>query len=402
MGLLDWLSPALNVGTQVLAAQRQGQADTIREQQAAAAAAAKAFLEKRKTEAEIAYKAAQTANEVNQQTNELARIAATGQATTTSQTAVAAAKDRAQGIRDLQGFVTAFPGDPRAVHAMQVIKEQGGDINKAYDVLGAGYTATLGQATAAAKDTADLAQEQLRQSGQNTRTREQIAATATQGDLNRANARWLLEHRPPTGVGGAGGAAIAQAKAMQPEIEQAALALDAITPDLMSRMFSDIPLVGNYLKTEQGRQFEQQARQFITNVVYVKSGKAITDTEFQRLFGVYIPELGDDQGTLAQKARARQLFLAGQFQLTGRGAEAAEILRNYGFNPEGAGGGTSLAPTTTSPAGVHLTPAPAGATGPDPAFRARASALKASGVSAQQIRATLQAEGWDPSTGRRR
>lgn len=128
-----------------------------------------------------------------------------------------------------------------------------------------------------------------------------------------------------------------QAAAMLPEVEDALHKIDAMTPDLLSQTVTKVPIVGNYIKTDKGRQFEQMATQFINNTVYLKSGKAITDQEFARLKRELIPEPGDDQKTLNQKRNARQLFVQGAYIMAGRAAKQ--------LPGRGGGSGTPQNPT---------------------------------------------------------
>lgn len=151
-----------------------------------------------------------------------------------------------------------------------------------------------------------------------------------------------------------------QAAAMLPEIEDAYQRLQNLDPSFFSENFGKLPVLGNYAKTDAGRQYEQTARQFINNTVYLKSGKAITDQEFKRLYGELIDQPGDDQGTRAQKARARELFVQGAYVMGGRAI------------PKGK---TPL--------------------GQKPSLSERVQQLKAQGLSKEQARRQLQQEGYN-------
>jgi hypothetical protein len=132
-----------------------------------------------------------------------------------------------------------------------------------------------------------------------------------------------------------------QAASMLPEIEDAMAHLDGVDPDLLSKYFKRAPIIGNYTMTDEGRQFQQIANQFINNTVYAKSGKAITDQEFKRLYNTYIPEPGDDAKTLERKRSARKLFIQGAYISAG------------GAAPNGPGGARTKAPAAAPPASAN-------------------------------------------------
>jgi hypothetical protein len=73
---------------------------------------------------------------------------------------------------------------------------------------------------------------------------------------------------------------------------------------LVDRSLPDKALF-NYLKSPEGRQIDQAANNFISAVLRKESGAAISEQEYEREFKKYIPLPGDDDKTIAQKARAR-------------------------------------------------------------------------------------------------
>lgn len=111
-----------------------------------------------------------------------------------------------------------------------------------------------------------------------------------------------------------------QVGGLLPEIEDAGVKLDLITPDFVSQHLGHVPIIGNYARTDQGRQFNQTAKQFITNTVYAKSGKGVTVAEMDSLMDALIPQPGDDEGTIKQKANARRLFVQGARTMAGSAA----------------------------------------------------------------------------------
>lgn len=78
------------------------------------------------------------------------------------------------------------------------------------------------------------------------------------------------------------------------------------------KLFRSIPLFGiKALKSNERRQFEQAEKNFLTAVLRRESGAAISSDEFTDARQIYIPQFGDDEDTLAQKALARQIVFTG-------------------------------------------------------------------------------------------
>lgn len=65
------------------------------------------------------------------------------------------------------------------------------------------------------------------------------------------------------------------------------------------------------LKSSDRKQFEQAETNFITAILRKESGAAIANSEFKDARKVYIPQAGDDEDTLAQKAIARETAIQG-------------------------------------------------------------------------------------------
>lgn len=66
----------------------------------------------------------------------------------------------------------------------------------------------------------------------------------------------------------------------------------------------------NTLNTKE-RQFLQQAEQFISVLLYHRSGAQISSEEFGRNYRIYFPQPGDDVKTRRQKAQARKDVISG-------------------------------------------------------------------------------------------
>lgn len=103
-----------------------------------------------------------------------------------------------------------------------------------------------------------------------------------------------------------------QIGALLPEIKASHELLNTMgTQEALNAMASHAGMFSNYLKTEEGQRYQQAADQFITNLIYAKSGKAVTDAERAALWRTYIGEPGNTPSVLKAKQKARELALQG-------------------------------------------------------------------------------------------
>lgn len=65
-------------------------------------------------------------------------------------------------------------------------------------------------------------------------------------------------------------------------------------------------LAPNVMKTAQGQKYDSIVKNFITAVLRKESGASISEGEFANAYKVYIPQPGDSQAALDQKAKQRQ------------------------------------------------------------------------------------------------
>lgn len=77
---------------------------------------------------------------------------------------------------------------------------------------------------------------------------------------------------------------------------------------------SDVPIIGNYLISNDRQQLEQAERDFINAQLRRESGAAISSGEFSNARQQYFPQPGDSPETLAQKAANRALVIQGMQQ----------------------------------------------------------------------------------------
>lgn len=86
-----------------------------------------------------------------------------------------------------------------------------------------------------------------------------------------------------------------------------------------------VPFVGNALQSANSRQGVQVGKNFLAAVLRKDTGAAVTDDEFVFYSGIFIPQYGDDAGTLQLKAQARKTFLDGLRSGISNGAALAKM-----------------------------------------------------------------------------
>lgn len=80
---------------------------------------------------------------------------------------------------------------------------------------------------------------------------------------------------------------------------------------------SKIPLVGNWIKTPEGRRLHNVGQAWAISVLRQDSGGAITESEMEQYFDTYLPKPGDDEQTLAQKRENRRVIESAMEGLAG-------------------------------------------------------------------------------------
>lgn len=102
---------------------------------------------------------------------------------------------------------------------------------------------------------------------------------------------------------------------------------------------SGVPLIGNYLVSDDYQQFDQAKRNFINAVLRQESGAAINKSEFDNAEKQYFPRPGDTPATIAQKAQNRQTAFQQMAKASGSAytpGDAAKPTTNSPFHPTAA------------------------------------------------------------------
>lgn len=86
-----------------------------------------------------------------------------------------------------------------------------------------------------------------------------------------------------------------------------------------------VPLVGNYLTSQNYQSAKQAQADFINSILRRESGAAISPAEFERYGKQYFPVPGDTEATLLQKQKNREMALRGVIKAAGPAYQAPEM-----------------------------------------------------------------------------
>lgn len=117
---------------------------------------------------------------------------------------------------------------------------------------------------------------------------------------------------------------------------------DKALTDRFSSLGGQVPVVGNYLKSDAYRQAEQTGRELLAVILRKDTGAAVTDSEMSLYSNMYLPQPGDDVATIQQKREGRKTAIEG----IRMGLGPAEIL----FKQRQALDEAKSAPTTANEA----------------------------------------------------
>lgn len=85
--------------------------------------------------------------------------------------------------------------------------------------------------------------------------------------------------------------------------------LESEGTSLGNKITSSIPVIGNYGISPEYRQYDQAKRDFINAILRQESGAVIADSEFANAEIQYFPQPGDDNATIRQKRRNRDIAI---------------------------------------------------------------------------------------------
>lgn len=90
----------------------------------------------------------------------------------------------------------------------------------------------------------------------------------------------------------------------EPDIQKAGL-------NTWEKFKSNIPLVNNYITSDEFQSYDQAKRDIINAILRRESGAVIADSEFLNADRQYFPQPGDSETVLQQKAKNRESALSG-------------------------------------------------------------------------------------------
>jgi hypothetical protein len=92
---------------------------------------------------------------------------------------------------------------------------------------------------------------------------------------------------------------------------------------LWNKTAGQIPVFGNFLKSEDAQKYDQAKRDFINAVLRRESGAVISPEEFANAEQQYFPQPGNGPEVIAQKRRNRDTTIQGLKVSSGQGAKYA-------------------------------------------------------------------------------
>lgn len=177
--------------------------------------------------------------------------------------------------------------------------------------------------------------------------------TSTQQDYNAAVAQGfegtIFDYQKSLAEAKAGGKPLTEAQAKSAGFAERMIASNTILNDdkiiaaaisATETTLSGVPVVGNFLTSEDRKRYEQAQRDFVNAVLRRESGAAIAESEFANAAKQYFPQPGDTPAIIEQKAKNRQTALNGVLRAAGPAAEGLTT-------PSGG-------PVQTTPGGIQF------------------------------------------------
>lgn len=100
--------------------------------------------------------------------------------------------------------------------------------------------------------------------------------------------------------------------------------IGSVGTDPAQAVKSSIPLVGNYLVSDDYQQYDQAKRDFLNAILRQESGAAIGKNEFDNANKQYFPQPGDSEETIKQKSLNRKIASTRLAKLAGPAYNAME------------------------------------------------------------------------------
>lgn len=94
---------------------------------------------------------------------------------------------------------------------------------------------------------------------------------------------------------------------------------------------SGVPVVGNYLTSQERQMAEQAQRDFVNAILRRESGAAIAPSEFDNATRQYFPQPGDTPAVIEQKRRNREIAIQGVARAAGPAYAAPPVATGGGI-----------------------------------------------------------------------
>lgn len=171
-----------------------------------------------------------------------------------------------------------------------------------------------------------------------------------------------------------GAEAILSGRAPETGIGPTAPGVDAQGASVSGRYGSKIPVIGNFINSEDQQKFNQARDDFINAQLRRESGAAIGASEYANADRQYFPMPGDTPQVMEQKRRNRETAIKAMGREGGPSYRPENLLNEGGgvrsAKPKIAPAGQSL-PRVTSEAGYNNLPSGAQFTAPDGSIRVK-------------------------------
>jgi hypothetical protein len=160
---------------------------------------------------------------------------------------------------------------------------------------------------------------------------------------------------------GQSNAALYASRAMEAERVLSQAGVGAAGGSLTERGRASIPIVGNFVASENYQKFDQARRDFTAAILRKESGAAIGRDEYANADKQYFPQPGDSPAVIQQKKQNRISAIRGIGAAAGPGYKPATALDPNGNvidRPQAPGGSMNLTGSDKTITGVQVTDMP--------------------------------------------
>jgi len=103
---------------------------------------------------------------------------------------------------------------------------------------------------------------------------------------------------------------------------------------MQDKLASGVPVVGNYLTSDNYKHFDQAKRDFVNAILRRESGAVISDQEFANAEVQYFPQPGDSPEVIEQKRQNRETAIYGIQRAAGPNYEGGQLEQQAPQQPD--------------------------------------------------------------------